>query len=154
MYSPSLILYLSFTILFFASSQCVYSIRTNFEFYICSRKIDSQRFLSRKKASALSLRARRTHLRRRVCRIFLVQKSLPQIFLLHYENSKLDQLYKFSFLSQPSLYRIFLWKSWVLPTDSPLPCFENKSKYAIMLPGGGRNVCNHWNSKRKYSFYK
>jgi len=38
---------------------------------------------------------------------FSVQKSLPPIFLLHYENSKLDQLYKFSFLSQPSLYRIF-----------------------------------------------
>jgi len=35
-----------------------YNIRANFEFYICSRKIGSQRFLPRKKASALPLRAR------------------------------------------------------------------------------------------------
>ena len=48
--------------------------RANFEFYICSRKIGSQRFLPRKKASALSLRARRTHLLRRVCRIFFGSK--------------------------------------------------------------------------------
>ena len=48
--------------------------RANFEFYICSRKIGSQRFLPRKKASALPLRARRTHLLRRVCRIFFGSK--------------------------------------------------------------------------------
>ncbi|MBQ4024637.1 MAG: hypothetical protein II611_04525 [Treponema sp.] len=38
-------------------------VRANFEFYVCSRKIGSQRFLPRKKASAL-----------RLCRIFFGSK--------------------------------------------------------------------------------
>ena len=64
--------------------------RANFEFYICSRKIGSQRFLPRKKASALPFgHGKRTCYT--VCaEFFSVQKSLPPIFLLHYGNSKLN----------------------------------------------------------------
>ena len=53
-------------------------VRANFEFYVCSRKIGSQRFLPRKKASAL-----------RLCRIFFGSKIASANFSAAHGKPKL-----------------------------------------------------------------